>query len=188
MNLFGILRKTAMSRVCNSMNGITPAMFTAMAGSDFCLRVQERRLSSEPETPTLCLSGGSSSTPAGKKASTARYSGTKVRTDRPSLSDKLTQSLITAGLVKGITHTSIRKLSGAPIRDTALWPLDGGVAESELKKVSASLSDSQRDTRGGSRRLGGGQGARVSLVKRCRWSRCPSRHRWRCSGWPLGCW
>jgi hypothetical protein len=40
------------------------------------------------------------------------------------------QSLITSGLVKGITHTSIRKQSGAPIRASALWPLDGGDADS----------------------------------------------------------
>jgi hypothetical protein len=45
------------------------------------------------------------------------------------LSDRLTPSLIALGLVRGITHTSIRKQSGAAIRDSALWPLDGGNAE-----------------------------------------------------------
>ena len=34
-----------------------------------------------------------------------------------------------AGLVKGTTHTSVRKQSGAAIRASALWPLDGGDAE-----------------------------------------------------------
>lgn len=34
----------------------------------------------------------------------------------PSLSDRLTQSLITSGLVKGITPTSIRGASNQPIR------------------------------------------------------------------------
>jgi hypothetical protein len=42
---------------------------------------------------------------------------------------QLTPLLISAGLVKGTTHTSIRKQSGAPIRASALWPLDGDGAE-----------------------------------------------------------
>jgi len=131
----------AMSPACNYMNGITPAIATAMVAGVFCSRGQERRLSSEPEMPTLCLSGGNSSTPAGSKASTARYSGTRVRTYLPSLSDKLTQSLITAGLVKGITHTSIRRQSGAAIRATALWPLDGGAADEQKAASSCSNDD-----------------------------------------------
>jgi len=77
----------------------------------------------------LSLSGGSSSTPVASKASIAQSSETKARTYRQSLSDKLTQSLITSGLVKGITHTSIRRQSGAAIRASALWPLDGGDAD-----------------------------------------------------------
>ena len=51
-----------------------------------------------------------------KPASSAQYSATKVRASRRSLSDKLTQSLITSGLVCGITPSSIRTLSGQPIR------------------------------------------------------------------------
>jgi len=51
-----------------------------------------------------------------KQASSARYSATKARASRRSLSDKLTQSLITSGLVCGITPSSIRTLSGQPIR------------------------------------------------------------------------
>jgi hypothetical protein len=104
-------------------------MNTKTDESDICLLDPDKRLFSEPETVTPCLFGESSSTPADSKESIAPSSATRVRSDLPTLSDRLTQSLITAGLVKGITHTSIRKQSGAAIRDSALWPLDGGSAE-----------------------------------------------------------
>jgi hypothetical protein len=78
---------------------------------------------------TLFSSGETSSTIAANQASIAPCFETKARTNRPSLSDRLTQSLIMSGLVKGITHTSIRKQCGAKIRATALWPLDGGNVE-----------------------------------------------------------
>jgi hypothetical protein len=110
------------------MSGTTPAIATATAGSEFCLLDRDRKSSSEPETATLFSSGESSSTPADSKASTARYSGTKVRSGLLILFDRQMQSLITSGLVRGITHTSIRKQSGAAIRASALWPLDGGAA------------------------------------------------------------
>jgi len=83
----------------------------------------------EPETLTPCLFGGNLSMTADSKASTAPCSATKADCDRQTLSDRLTPLLISAGLVKGITHTSIRKQSGAAIRGSALWPLDGGDAE-----------------------------------------------------------
>ena len=68
-----------------------------------------------------------------KKASNVRSSATKGRSDRPSLSDRQTQSLITAGLVAGTTPSSIRMLSGVAIRDFASLPLDGGTAENPRK-------------------------------------------------------
>jgi hypothetical protein len=83
----------------------------------------------EPAMLMLCLFGESSSTIPGNKASTAPFSATKVASDRPTLSDRLTPLLISAGLVKGITHSSVRKQSGVAIRASALWPLDGGGAE-----------------------------------------------------------
>lgn len=61
----------------------------------------------------------------GKKALNARSSETRARTSRQSLSDRLTQSLITAGLIKGITPSSVRQTSGLAIRDFASLPLDG---------------------------------------------------------------
>jgi len=84
----------------------------------------------EPRQLTLFSSGESSSTTAASKASAALCSATKVRTNRRSLSDRLTSSLITAGLVKGITPSSIRQLSGQPIRVLAFDVLAGGDAAS----------------------------------------------------------
>jgi len=83
---------------------------------------------SEPATLTPCLFGESSSMIPASKALIAPFSATKAPSDRPTLSDRLTPLLISAGLVKGITHTSVRKQSGAAIRDSVLWPLDGGAA------------------------------------------------------------
>lgn len=84
---------------------------------------------SELETRTLCLFGESSLTIADKMASTAPSLETRGHTNHQTLSDKLTQSLIFAGLVKGIIPTSIRKQSGARMRDTVFWSLDGDDAE-----------------------------------------------------------
>jgi len=89
----------------------------------------EAESSCEPTPETPCLFGDfPSSGQTAKKASNAPSSVTRVRSVRLSLSDKLTQSLITSGLVAGITPSLIRQLSGAAIRDAASLPLDGGVA------------------------------------------------------------
>jgi hypothetical protein len=104
-------------------------MNTKMDESDICLLDRDKRLFSEPETLTPCLFGESLSTIVDNKESIVPCSATKAQSDLPTLSDRLTQSLITAGLVKGITHTSIRKQYGLAIRASALWPLDGGNAE-----------------------------------------------------------
>lgn len=111
------------------MSDIILAIDTETAGGEPCLLDQGKKSCSEPNEPMLFSSGESSSTPVVSKALTAPSFGTKGKSDRPTLSDRLTQSLITSGLVRGITHTSIRKQSGAAIRASALWPLDGGDAE-----------------------------------------------------------
>lgn len=95
--------------------------------------------SSGQTTETPCLFGGTLSTTAGKKASTVRSSATKARTGRPSLSDRLTPSLITAGLIRGITPSLIRRLSGVPIRAFASLPLDGSAADEA--RVASSFSN-----------------------------------------------
>ncbi|MFQ6183608.1 hypothetical protein ACLMJV_16895 [Sinorhizobium meliloti] len=73
-----------------------------------------------------------------KKASSARSSETKASTSRQSLSDRLTKSLITAGLIKGTTPSLVRQTFGLSIRDFASLPLDG----SEAAKATAANSSS----------------------------------------------
>lgn len=119
----------ATSLALNSMNDTTAHIIIAMDADEANLSVPARTLSCEPEMLTPSLFGENSLMIAGKPASIAPPSETKADTYRLSLSDRLMQSLITLGLVRGITHTSIRKRSGAAIRASALWPLDGGNAE-----------------------------------------------------------
>lgn len=130
-----------MSPALNSTNGTTPATTTWTAEGAANSSDPANISCSEPETATPCLFGESSSTIADSKASTAPCSETKPRTATAvqSLSDRLTPLLIARGLVRGTTHTSIRKQSGAPIRASALWPLDGG--DVEKPKVDCSSSN-----------------------------------------------
>lgn len=131
----------AMSPALNSMSDIIPAITIAMAGSAPFSLGRGKKLFSEPEMGMPSSSGENLSTPAARRESTVPFFGTKARSSHLSLSDRLTQSLITSGLVRGITHTSIRKQSGAAIRASALWPLDGGVAD-EPRAVCSSLNAS----------------------------------------------
>ena len=140
-NHSGISRKMAMLPASHCERHYSCAITIRMAASVRNSLVRARRSRSAPETPTPSLFGASSSMTADKPASTAPSSGTKVSTVHRSLSDRLTQSLITAGLVKGITHTSIRKVSGAPIRASALWPLDGDAADAPEAASSSSNDD-----------------------------------------------
>lgn len=96
-------------------------------------------LLSDPETKSSCgqqlatrLLFGDEASTAGtsKPASSARCSVTRASRYRPSLSDRPTASLITSGLVCGITPSSIRKLSGQPIRVLAFDGPDGSDAGS----------------------------------------------------------
>jgi hypothetical protein len=82
----------------------------------------------EPLTGTPSLFGESLSTTAltnelekSSKALTAPCSETKVNTYQASLCDKLTPSLISAGLVRGTIPTSIRKRSHQGILDIAFF-------------------------------------------------------------------
>jgi len=128
--------------------GISPASRSIAATTPPASQSAHQASSSDPaklsscEPPPLMLfsCGESSSTTAASKASTARYSETKVRTYRPSLSDRLTQSLIDAGLVCGITPTSIRQLSGQPIQVLAFaMPVGGDVGSP--RAVCSSLNE-----------------------------------------------
>ena len=78
---------------------------------------------------TLSLFGGASLTTADRRELTALCFGTNRHTEAASLSDRLTQSLITSGLIAGITPTSIRERLGAEIPDIVLLGPDGSVVE-----------------------------------------------------------
>lgn len=122
-------RKTATRRALRSTRGTIAPISTETAGSGANSSDLANTLSYEQRVETPSLFGENSSMIADSKALTAPHSETKAESYRPSLSDRLTPLLISAGLVKGTTHTSIRKELGAAIRASALWPLDGGDAE-----------------------------------------------------------
>lgn len=111
------------------MKGITVAMTIKMEDEEASLSVQAKQSHCEPMQETLFSFGENLSTIAARKASTARCSETKANTYQASLSDRLTKSLITSGLVAGITPMYVRKTLGLPILDFALLPLDGENAE-----------------------------------------------------------
>lgn len=128
MSRSGISRKMATAVASRSSSVIIPATTTATAENETSSVGLAKRLCCAPPMRTLSLFGEDLSTLPASKESTARSSATRARTDLPTLSDRLTQSLISSGLVKGITPTSIRNESGAAIQASALWPLDGGAA------------------------------------------------------------
>jgi hypothetical protein len=80
---------------------------------------------SEHGRETLSLCGGDSLTHRVKKESTARYSETKAGTEVQTLSDRLTPSLISAGLVCGIIPMSMRDALGQATLDAVLRRQDG---------------------------------------------------------------
>ena len=128
MSRFGISQKTEMLAASHSMNGITPAIATATAENEGSFAGLEKKLSSVPPAPMPSLFGESLSMAPANKESTAPSLETKANICHLSLSDRLMPSLIASGLVRGVTPMSIRHELGAVIRDSALWPLDGGNA------------------------------------------------------------
>lgn len=69
-------------------------------------------------------------TAKGNTESTARHSATNRRTNRASLSDRLTPLLISAGLVKGTIPTWMRQKLRAETPDTAfLWQVGDDAEE-----------------------------------------------------------
>jgi hypothetical protein len=106
---------------------------------------QATRSSCEQLTETPSLFGDIQFTATtGNTASSALCSGTKARIKQHSLSDRLTPSLISSGLVCGITPTSIRSMSGQPIR--ALFsnaPAGGHAAKALGENLSLSEPDDE---------------------------------------------
>lgn len=114
-------------------------------------------LSSAREKPSFCEQrqetphshgDGRNIVMTGNSASNAVFSATKADTSHLSLSDRLTLSLISSGLVRGITPSLTRKQSGQPIQVLALDTPDGGDAARRNVGCS-SLSDCRRALEGG---------------------------------------
>jgi hypothetical protein len=114
-----------MKSAVNSMSSTTVATITGTAESQNSSVALEKRSAFEHGMETLSLFGESFEMPAEKRESTAPSSEIKVHIYRVSLSDRLTQSLISAGLVKGIIPMSIRDASGQTTLDTVLREPDG---------------------------------------------------------------
>src|SRR5215467_15154488 len=99
------------------MNDTTAHTTTETAASAPCSQGQDRKLSFAHLELMPCLFGGNSSTPAVKSESVAPSSAMNRSIKARNLFAKRMLSLTTAGLVKGIIPTSMRKQSGALILD-----------------------------------------------------------------------
>ena len=86
---------------------------------------QERKSYSEPEQGMLFSCGDDSLTARDRQELIALFSATRDHAEALTLSDRLTPSLISAGLVCGITPTSTREKCGAPIPAFVLLLPDG---------------------------------------------------------------
>jgi hypothetical protein len=115
------------------MNAITARTDTEMDAAGANSSGQDKTSSSEMPTPQPSLFGEISSTILGNEESIAPSSATKAWSGQVFLSPKLMQSLISAGLVRGITPSSVRKRSGAVIPDFAFSWRDGSDASTEQK-------------------------------------------------------
>lgn len=129
MNQFGGLQKTEMQSQSDCSTVITPAADTPMAATLNCSAAPERNLSFELGKEMRCGFGEDSKMTADRSESTAPCSETKAAISLPSLSDRLTPSLISAGLVKGIIPLSMRDASGQQTLDAVLKTQDGKSAE-----------------------------------------------------------
>jgi hypothetical protein len=127
MSQFGGSQKTETRLQSGSLIGITPAADTKTAGNPSCFAAPVRRLSSAHGKGMHFGYGEGSKTTAAKLALTARSSETKACTSLPSLSDRLTPSLISAGLVCGIIPLSMRDSSGQQTLAAVLRPQGGKI-------------------------------------------------------------
>lgn len=125
MNQFGGLRKTATGSRSDSLTVTTAAADMPTVESQNCSAAPARNLFSELGNATHSGFGGDSKMIVDKQASIAPFSETKAGTKRASLSDRLTPSLISAGLVCGIIPLSMRDASGQQTLDSVLRPQAG---------------------------------------------------------------
>src|SRR6185312_7981497 len=129
MNQFGGSQRTAMKSRSDSLTDITAAADMPMAGSLNCSAAPAKNLSSELGIATPSGFGGDSKTTADKQALIVPFSAMKAPISPASLSDRLTPSLISAGLVCGIIPLSMRDASGQQTLDSVLKPQAGRSVE-----------------------------------------------------------
>lgn len=125
MNASGGSQRTATRIARRCMSDTIPAENSVL--TDTATRSSDLAKSSccAPSELTQCSVGGSSSTTAGSKASTAPSSETSRRISARTLFGKRIKSLIAGGLIAGITPTSIRKRSPQRTLDIAFSKLAG---------------------------------------------------------------
>lgn len=139
----GISPKTATDPSLPCMNGTILRTNMQTGGCAICARDRAQKSSCEIERVQPDLFGAVSSATGESQGSTVPSSAMKVRSYRPSLSDRLTISLMRSGLVAGITPTSIRRRSGAPIPDSASNWLVGKPADT--RKTENSFSNGEEN-------------------------------------------
>lgn len=122
-----------MTSAARSSIDTTAASTTTMGANQNFSAAQERSSFSEHGKEMLSLCGEGSGMQAGSRESTAQFSETNLSISQASLSDRLTQSLISAGLVCGTIPTSMRRLSSQATLDFASKSPAG---ESAVKRKS----------------------------------------------------
>lgn len=90
---------------------------------------QERKLSLQHRQETPCMSGESLRMIQDRSESTVPSSAMSPAYSHLTLSERLTPSLISAGLVKGITLTYAKRLLNHGIPVTAIYAPDGSVVD-----------------------------------------------------------
>jgi len=129
MNPYGGSQKMEMKSAAPCMTAITAAANTQMDGEPHCSAAPVKKSCCGPGKVMPSLFGEISGTIAGRSESTAPFSETNHGINHPSLSDRLTQSLISAGLVKGIIPMSMRVRSNQQTLDIVSNLRGGGNAE-----------------------------------------------------------
>jgi len=127
--LTGTSQKTETRVASHSTSAITPLTTTKTSASENCSAAPVKKSSCEREPETLSLFGESSLTLLDSKELIALFSATKAQSSARTLSDRLTKSLMSAGLVRGITPMSTRRKCGAAIPDFVLYVPGGGRVE-----------------------------------------------------------
>jgi hypothetical protein len=125
MNHSGGLQKMATPLPNNSLTGTTRGGDSVMEESQNCFAAPAKNSCCEHGNAMLCGFGEDSKTIADKPGSTVPFSEMKATIFPATLSDRLTQSLISAGLVCGTIPLSMRDASGQTILGFASKPLAG---------------------------------------------------------------